>query len=152
MANQNGWKKIIERWESQKIQTSLIWWIDRLSQDGFKFKPYIGQFGAIILAFGTTIYAHAYSHDNLTRVLYSSSSQKMPHTDSSSANELDEQREKIMDILKKMPSGFKGYAITNGYLSIPDGKDLTIKKASEFLDFLESDEYEAIIRDFVFDK
>ena len=51
-------------------------------------------------------------------------------------------------ILERMSSGFKDYAIGSGcYLSFPDGAELSVKKANQFLDFILSDTFNDIMRE-----
>ena len=154
MSNKVGWKEIVDRWESNEIQYRLNWCIDCVRAKGYQFKPYVGQFASLIFAFGSTVYIRAYSYDNLTCVCYSSFLKTLPSVEADSlSNELEEQRKKLKNILEKMPKGFSNYSITNEhFLSVPDFTPLSIKKATQFLDFLKSDEYEKIMLDIVHDE
>ena len=105
----------------------------------------------IIFAFGNTIYSNTYGLDNLSSAFYYSSYTQCNSHNDYPINELEEENKKFMSILEKMPSGFKDYTILNGYLSTAGDKSLTIKKADEFMDFLESDEYQEIIRCYIMD-
>ena len=141
MSNQNEWKTIVDSWESKEIQSLLIDPLRFVIDEKFKPIPYVGQFFGLILAFASTIYYHAYSYDNLTRAFYTAYADKMSDTQITSA----EQQELFREILEKMPEGFKDYSITCGYLRFPDGIDLSIKKANEFLDFIASNIFNDIM-------
>ena len=141
MSIQPTWKDIIERWNSNEIQSMLIKPLENVTHEHFQPVPYVSQFFSLIFAFAATIYQHAYSYDNLTRAFYTSYANKMPHTQDIDA---DQQR-LFREILEKMPDGFENFSMTGGYLNFPDGTDLSVEQASEFLDFIVSDTFNDIM-------
>lgn len=141
MSIQTTWKDVVERWNSVEIQSLLIEPLKYVTDERYKPVPYAGQFFSLIFAFASTIYYHTYSYDNLTRAFYTAYANKMPHTYDASP----EQQQLFKEILEKMPNGFKDYAITCGYLSFPEGTNLSVRKANEFLDFIVSDTFNDIM-------
>jgi len=142
MSIQTTWKNIVERWNSTEIQSLLIEPLKFVTDEKYKPVPYVGHFFSLIFAFAATIHNHVYSYDNLTTTFFADYAHKMLKTHDASK----EQQELFRKILEKMPKGFKDYSITNGYLSIPDGTDLSVRKANEFLDFIVSDTFNDIMK------
>lgn len=143
-SSEKKWLEIIQKWENSETQKQLVSIMDGIGRKS-NFEPYFGQVVGIILAFASTIYRNAYSYDNLTGVVFAELSHTMPHSASSGANNLKEQRDLIKKILKIMPNGFKNYSISGGYLWINDNKSLTVRKAEEFIDFIRSDKFDDIL-------
>ncbi len=142
MSIQPTWKDIVERWNSDEIQSLVIQPLEDVTDEHFQPTPHAGEFFSLIFAFAATIYQHAYSSDNLTRALYASCANNMPHTRDADTD----QQELFREILEKMPDGFENYSITSGHLNFPGGTDFSVEKASEFLDFIVSNVFSDIMR------
>ncbi len=142
---QNKWKDVVERWEDESTQRNLTYLIDSINRD-YKHEAYVEQIFSIITAFASTIYNNAYSYDNVTRALYSKYTSQMGHVESSESKEREKQRKLLTDILNTMPKGFKDYTIHgNTFFLVSDDIPLTVSKANQFLDYLQSQKFRHII-------
>ena len=144
MDSRDQWKKIVDRWESKEIQEYLIWIADWFGGYGFQYTPNGDKFLSIILAFAGTIYAKAYSTDNLTFRIYGRLALDLDHRlERLPPEKRKEERKIFYELIETMPKGFKDYSIQGyGILQIPDGKELSVKKANEFLDYLKSKKFD----------
>jgi len=144
---QNKWKDIVERWEDNSTQRHLTYVIDSINR-GYKNEPYVENIFGIITAFVATIYTNAYSYDNITRVLHARYAMQLKGFHKLSGKELIEQKELFMTVLKTMPSGFKDYSYMNGgFLNVPDGTSLTVQKANQFIDYIQSTRFNELMTD-----
>lgn len=142
--DKKSWLDLVAKWESYDTQKHLVSITDGFNSES-KLEPYYGHFISIIMSFAYTIYANAYSMDNITASLYYEKHRQLPHVSDATPDAVDEQRKLFDGILEKMPSGCSDYACSNGLLKIPDDTYLTARKAREIIVFLQSSEMDKII-------
>ncbi|MGI0072746.1 MAG: hypothetical protein ACREA3_02905 [Nitrosotalea sp.] len=141
---QNKWKEIVDRWEDNSTQRNLTYVLDSINR-GYKNEPFVEQFFGLITAFVATIYTNAYSYDNLTRVMFARYGMGLKSFNHLPANEASKQSKLFTELLKTMPQGFKDFSYMNGgFLNVPDGTSLTLNKAKQFIDYIQSPKFDQV--------
>lgn len=135
--NKKEWIEIVQRWDSEEIQDEFFNIVQAFRNKKPKYRPHITWFIANILSFVSLICYNAYDYDNMTYVLYSSLSRKLLTEYDNNKIDFKEELRNFNELISLMPKGFVDWC---------NGSDITIKKATEFLDFLSSGKFRPIMR------
>ena len=137
---EKDWQESWKRLHDKPVQENIVYLIDRIQNDMFGCS-YLNDLLSIIFAFIATVQYRVYytkiGLDNLTALACGKYAYSLSEKALSKHTERD--RTILNRILKKMPAGYEKYSISGfGVLRVYNGKDLTLRKAKETLDFLES--------------
>lgn len=135
----NEWVKIRERLETESTANMV------LSLNHYDSNPLVEVIKCFILGFGSTVYSNAYSLDNPTRLMYVQNLRQLMRFDRyTSSEDRFRLQEALKNVPKIMPRGFRNCFIEGNSFWVNE-KPLTIKKANEFLDWLNSQGFEDIL-------
>ena len=137
----NKWAQLVKRWESESILNGLADMINRENNP-----PHVEELLKIILGFVSTLYYNAYPDGNSARLFYTKRRMQLKGLDRCTPDTLDQQRSLFHKSKKSMPRGFANCFLEGGILYTYNMKKMTLNKANQFLDYLESDDFQISMR------
>ncbi len=146
------WKKVIARYESDRIQDRLAGVSDEFTERGVSYPLKYEHMIPVILTIVGNIYAHAYSVDNLTGVMYRRNAVEIhdritryPKYGEESVN-IEENHAIWSEIRDSMPDRLKKYSFKFDLAGNLFLKDFTVETAEDFLDYLESKAFDDMMK------